>query len=138
VAATFGKELPGEDVLGLPSDVLLSVAVVGRCVAGLAEAINVRILHESRPEALTHVGSLTGSISALGQLTAAVDDAHAVSGVPLPRALVLVLGVIRNLNVAATIMDGADRAPGQLPSDGRAGAEQLAKAFCGDATCCAS
>ena len=119
MAATFGKELPGEDVLGLPSDVLLSVAVVGRCVAGLAEAINVRILHESRPEALTHVGSLTGSISALGQLTAAVDDAHAVSGVPLPRALVL--GVIRNLNVAATIMDGADRAPGQLGSAARIG-----------------
>ena len=49
VAATFGEELPGEDVLGLPRDVLLSVAVVGRCVAGLAEAINVRSLHVSPP-----------------------------------------------------------------------------------------
>ncbi len=43
VAASFQDEQPGEDVLALPRDVTLSVPVVARCVAGLAEAINIQL-----------------------------------------------------------------------------------------------
>ncbi len=131
VAATFEQERPGEDVLSLPCDVTLPVAVVARCVAALAEAINVRVRYEPAQEVLTHIGNLSGPISALGQLTAAVAEEHLPRGVPLPRSLVL--RVIRNLDVAAGIMDAADVGPGERASDGRAGAEQLAETFRGDA-----
>jgi hypothetical protein len=131
VAATFQEERPGEDVLFLPRDVTLPVAVVARCVAALAEAINVRVRYEPAQEALTHIGNLNGPISALGQLTAAVTEDHLRHGVPLPKSLVL--RIIRNLDVAAGIMDTADIGPGELASDGRAGAEQLAETFRRDA-----
>lgn len=131
VAATFQEERPGEDVLFLPRDVTLPVAVVARCVAALAEAINVRVRYEPAQEALTHIGNLSGPISALGQLTAAVTEDHLRHGVPLPKSLVL--RIIRNLDVAAGIMDTADIGPGELASDGRAGAEQLAETFRRDA-----
>jgi len=58
--------MPGEDVLTLPRDVTLSVSVVARCVAGLAEAINVQVRYEPPQDALVHIGNLSGPISALG------------------------------------------------------------------------
>ncbi len=62
---------------------------------------------------------------------AEVGEERLSDGVLLPRSLVL--RVIRSLDVAARIMDTADAGPGQLASEGRAGAEQLAKTFRGDA-----
>lgn len=131
VAAAFQEERPGEDVLSLPRDVTLAMPVVGRCVAALAEAINVQVRYELPQDALTHIGTLSGPISALGQLTAAVAEEHLAEGVPLPRSLVL--RIIRNLDVAGGIMDMADAGPGELASEGRAGADQLAQTFRRDA-----
>lgn len=131
VAASFQDEMPGEDVLTLPRDVTLSVPVVARCVAGLAEAINVQVRYEPPQDALVHIGNLSGPISALGLMMGAVGEEQLPDGVPLPRSLVL--RVIRNLDVAARIMDAADAGPGELASQGRAGAAQLAETFRGDA-----
>ena len=131
IAAAFRDEAPGENVLTLPRDVVLPVTVVGRCVAGLAEALNLRVETSSAAEAITHLASLAGALSALGQITSAVDDDAAADGVPMPRALVL--RVIRDLEVAAGLAEDVDHAPGDLAADGKAGAQLLARTFRGDA-----
>ncbi len=131
LAASFSEERPGEEVLDLPRDVTLSVPVAGRCVSGLAEAINVRLHYEPIGDAVEHVRNLSGPLSAVGLMMADVVDLDAGAGVPMPRALVL--RIIRNLDVAAGLLDGVDAAPGELASEGRAGAERLANTFRGDA-----
>ena len=83
--------------------------------------------YEPAQDALTHIGNLSRPISALGQLTAAVAEEYLAQGVPLPRSLML--RIIRNLDVAAGIMDIADAGPGELASEGPAGADQLAQTF---------
>ena len=131
IAAAFQYEAPGENVLALPRDVVLPVTVVGRCVAGLAEALNLRVATSSPADVITHLDSLAGELSALGQITAAADDAAAADGVPMPRALVL--RVIRDLEVAAGLAEEADHAPGDMAAEGKAGAQRLARTFRGDA-----
>jgi hypothetical protein len=131
IAAAFQQEAPGEKVLTQPRDVVLPVTVVGRCVAALAETLNLRVATSSPADAVTHLDSLAGELSALGQITSAVDDAAAADGVPMPRGLVL--RVIRDLEVAAGLAEDADHAPGDMAAEGRAGAQRLARTFRGDA-----
>ena len=142
VAASFEDERPGEDMLSLPRDVGIPVPMLGRCVAGLAEAITVRLAHDPPGEVVERVANLAGPISALGQMMAALEDdmsAGPTDGpdrrgaweVPVPRALVH--RIIRSLDTTARILDDAGMAPGELASDGRDGALRLAATFRSDA-----
>ncbi len=80
VAASFEEDRTGEDMLTLPRDVTLSVPVIPRCVAGLAEAINIQVRYEGPQDALERIGNLSGPISALGLLMGAVAESSYLTG----------------------------------------------------------
>ncbi len=69
LAASLRDELPGVDLLGQPRDTSIPMPLLGRCVAGLAEAITLRIATEASPTAITNISNLAGCMSALGQFT---------------------------------------------------------------------
>ena len=131
IAASLQDERPGEDMFDLARDTTLALPLLGRCIAGLAEAINVRIVNETPATAITNIGDLAGSLSTLGQFTAGSDEADwDQARVRVPRAFVLRL--IRNLEAAADIVE-TGTAPSGLAAHGVEGASRLAKTFRADA-----
>ncbi len=132
LAASLRDELPGGDMFGQPRDTSIPMPLLGRCVAGLAEAITLRIAAETPPTAITNIGNLAGCMSALGQFTAdSTDTDWDLARVRVPRAFLRL--VIRNLEAAADIAEVEGAAPGELASYGADGATALAKAFRRDA-----
>lgn len=132
LAAALQDELPGVDLLGQPRDTSIPLPLVGRCIAGLAEAITVRICNEAPQTALTNIGNLSGCLSALGQFTADTIDADGDQGVVrVPRAFLR--RVIRNLEAAADVVEAGGTLPGELGSYGADGVARLAATFRGDA-----
>ena len=129
MAATFADERPGVDVLNLPRDVTVSVSVTGRCVAGLAEAINVRLQYELIGDAVEHVRNLSGPLSAVGLMMADVVDEDAVEEC---RPLRWCCGS-SEISTWPPASSTGGRGPGAPASEGRAGAERLANTFRGDA-----
>ena len=54
LAASLRDDRPGKDMFDLARDTTVALALLGRCIAGLAEAINVRIVNEApRPRSPT-------------------------------------------------------------------------------------
>jgi hypothetical protein len=71
MAFTFANETPGADVLEAPRTAAVPLSTIGRCVAGLAEAIHIRLReHDDIEDLRVSVGQLTQALSAVGQLTA--------------------------------------------------------------------
>ncbi len=132
LAASLRDELPGVDMFDQPRDTSIPMPLLGRCVAGLAEAITLRIATETPPTAITSIGNLAGCLSALGQFTADSNDTDwELARVRVPRAFLR--RVIRNLEAAADIAEATQTAPSELASYGADGATALAKAFRRDA-----
>ncbi len=132
LAAALQDEMPGVDLFDQPPDTSIPMPLVGRCVAGLSEAITLRIATETPQTAVTNIGNLAGCLSALGQFTANSDDTDWDSArIRVPRAFLN--RVIRNLEAAADIVEAQAAAPGELASMGVDGAAALAGAFRRDA-----
>ncbi len=132
LAASLRDELPGVGLLGQPRDTRIPMPLLGRCVAGLAEAIPLRFATETPQTAITNIRNLAGCMSALGQFTADSNDTDwSLAQVRVPRAFLR--RVIRNLEAAADIAEVTQTAPGELASYGADGATALAKAFRRDA-----
>ncbi len=106
--------------------------LLGRGVAGLAEAVTLRIVTETPQTAITSISNLAGCMSALGQFTADTNDTDLeLARVRVPRAF-LHRG-IRNLATAADIAEVTQTVPGELASDGNDRGTALAEAFHRDA-----
>lgn len=132
LAASLQDELPGVDMFEQPRDTSIPTPLLGRCVAGLAEAITLRIATETPPTATTSIGNLAGCLSALGQFTTNSNDTDwELARIRVPRAFLR--RMIRNLQAAADIAETAQTAPGELASNGADGATALAQAFRRDA-----
>jgi len=135
LAFSLVEETPGADLLDAPRTAGVPLSLIGRCIAGLAEAVQVR-LHEL--DDIDHIrvtiAQLAHALSALGQLTAVgpdggrPGDAAAAVVVMLPPGLVH--RAARYLDAAATLVTAGVLPDGVHPDQ----ADQLAATFRRDAT----
>ena len=68
---TLADETPGADVIGSARTAAVPLPILGRCIAGLAEAIQIRLRERDDIDHLrTSVAQLAQALSAIGQVTA--------------------------------------------------------------------
>ena len=137
MAFSFVEETPGADILAAPRTAAVPLPVLGRCIAGLAEAIQVRLHERDDVEHLrTTITQLTHALSAVGQIIAEqTTPADATTGptvIPLPPGLVH--RTARYLEATATLLTPEAKPSIQARHLGD-GAErqQLADTFLADA-----
>lgn len=130
---TFADETPGADVLEAPRTAAVPLSTIGRCVAGLAETIQIRLReHDNISDLRVTVAQLTQALSAVGQLTADHGaSAEFQSGnvvVMLPPGLLN--RAARYLQACAQLIRDDHILPEDVPAEH---AEQLAATFAQDA-----
>jgi hypothetical protein len=114
MVVTLAEETPGADVIASARTAAVPLPVLARCIAGLAEAIQLRLRERDDIDHLrTTVAELAQALSAIGQVTA--DQRPGPAG-PAPVVVMLPPGLVhraaRYLEVAATLVHG-----GVLPED---------------------
>ena len=139
IAFSLVEEAPGADLHGAPRTAPVPLYYVGRMVAGLAEACQVRFAERDDPEhSETRVTELVKCLSVLGTIastepTRAAAGADGIAGesayVTMAFPPALLRRVARYLDAAATAAEDGATPPG---FDGRPG--QLAQVFRDDAT----
>ena len=106
---SLADETPGADVIESARTAAVPLPILGRCIAGLAETIQIRLRERDDIDHLrTTVAQLAQTLSAIGQVTAdhPPDPCAAAAVVLLPPGLVN--RAARYLEVAATLVhDGA-------------------------------
>jgi hypothetical protein len=110
---SLADETPGADVTASARTAAVPLPILGRCIAGLAEAIQIRLRERDDIDHLrTAVAQLAQTLSAIGQVTAdhPPDPCAAAAVVLLPPGLVN--RAARYLEAAATLVHG-----GVLPED---------------------
>jgi len=128
---SMADETPGADVTESARTAAVPLPILGRCIAGLAEAIQIRLRERDDIDHLrTTVAQLAQALSAIGQVTSdhAPDHAgRAATLVMMPPGLVN--RAARYLEAAATLVHD-----GVLPEDfNTTHAGQLAATFLQDA-----
>jgi hypothetical protein len=132
MVVTLAEETPGADVIASARTAAVPLPVLARCIAGLAEAIQLRLRERDDIDHLrTTVAELAQTLSAIGQVTA---DQPAGPAGPAPVVVMmmppgLMHRAARYLEVAATLAHG-----GVLPEDvGTTDAGRLAATLLQDA-----
>jgi len=127
---SVADETPGADVVQSPRTAAVPLPILGRCIAGLAEAINIRLRELDDIDHLrTTVAQLAQALSAVGQVTSdhTPDPAGRAAVVMMPPGLVN--RAARYLEAAATLVQA-----GVLPEDfSTTHAGELADTFLQDA-----
>ncbi len=130
---SFADETPGADVIEAPRSSPLPLPIFGRCVAGLGEAIQIRLRERDEIEHLrTTIAQLAHALSALGQVAAELASETSPPGgrtdvVMMPPGLLN--RAARYLEATASLVN-----EGVLPEDFSASnADQLAATFLHDA-----
>jgi len=130
MVVSVADETPGADVIGSARTAAVPLPILGRCIAGLAEAIQTRLYELDDIEHMrTTVAQLAQALSAIGQVTSdqAPDPAAGATVVMMPPGLVI--RAARYLEAAATLVN-----EGVLPEDfSTSQASQLAATFMQDA-----
>jgi hypothetical protein len=130
MVVSVADETPGADVIGSARTAAVPLPVLGRCIAGLAEAIQTRLYELDDIEHMrTTVAQLAQALSAIGQVTSdqAPGPAGGAAVVMMPPGLVN--RAARYLEAAATLVN-----EGVLPEDfSTTNASQLAATFMQDA-----
>jgi hypothetical protein len=116
LVVTIADEAPGADVLASPRTAAVPVPVLGRCIAGLSEAIMLRLAErDDLDHVRTTTAQLAQALSALGQVIAdqhnTSDTAAAIAGPVMLAPPALLNRAARYLQAAATIV----RDDGVLP-----------------------
>lgn len=126
-------EHPGADLMKLPRTTVLPLVLVGRVMAGLAEAMQVRAANESPEEVAAVVATYGQAISGMGQtIYDAADSGTADSGTAdegagregageIRFAPALLRRAARYLRTAAEQLDEGGRLPAGIPETARAG-----------------
>jgi hypothetical protein len=136
MAFSFVEETPGADILEAPRTAAVPLPILGRCIAGLAEAIQVRLHEREEVEHIrTTVTQLAHALSAVGQIIAEqttaddnrVDATMSAAVIPLPPGLVH--RTARYLEATAALLTQA-RHPGDCSPE----RQHLADTFLKDAT----
>jgi hypothetical protein len=134
MVVTVADEAPGADLLASARTASVPVPVLGRCIAGLSEAIVLRLAErDDLDHVRTTTAQLAQALSALGQVIAgqhATGDIAAGTASPVLAPPALLNRAARYLEAAAAMV----RDDGVLP-DGfdPARATQLADTFAADA-----
>lgn len=139
MAFSVADETPGADVTQSPRTAAVPLPILARCIAGLAEAIQIRLRERDDIDHMrTTVGQLAHALSALGQVTADAtpapdnDTSRTSAGDRQPVVMMppgLVNRAARYLESAAVLVTD-----GVLPEHFDAGhAQQLADTFQQDA-----
>lgn len=130
MVVSLADETPGAHVLESARTAAVPVSILGRCIAGLAEAIQIRLRERDEVEHLrSTVAQIAQALSAVGQVTSehTADLAGGAAVVAMPPGLVN--RVARYLEAAAILVN-----EGVLPEDfSPAHAGQLAATFDQDA-----
>ncbi|HEY3514603.1 MAG TPA: hypothetical protein VGL36_35815 [Kribbella sp.] len=126
----FADETPGADVIESARTAAVPLPIVGRCIAGLAEAIQIRLRELDDIEHLrTTVAHLAQTLSAFGQIAAVQAPAPAGGATVVMMPPGLINRAARYLEAAASLVN-----EGVLPEDFNAAhAGQLAATFTKDA-----
>lgn len=135
VVVTFADEAPGAGVLASPRTAAVPVPVLGRCIAGLSEAITLRLTER---DDINHIRTITTqlaqTLSALGQVIADQHTANdTVTGTTGPVVLAppaLLNRAARYLQAAAAMTRDEGVMAGRFDA---AAATQLADTFEADA-----
>lgn len=99
---SVADETPGADVTESARTAALPLPIIGRCIAGLAEAIQVRLRERDDVDHLrTTVSQLSQALSAIGQVTAN-DIPHPISH---PESVVMVMMPPGLVNRAARYLE---------------------------------
>lgn len=134
VVVTVADEAPGADVLASPRTAAVPVPVLGRCIAGLSEAIMLRLVErDDLDHVRTTTAQLAQALSALGQVMADRHTSDTVAGIAGPVVLAppaLLNRAARYLQAAAAIVRGEGVMPDRFDA---AHAAQLAETFEADA-----
>jgi len=129
---SVADETPGADVIQSPRTAAVPLPVLGRCIAGLAEAIQIRLRERDDIDHLrTTVAQLAQALSAIGQVTSdhTPDPAGRAAAVVILMPPGLVNRAARYLEAAAILVH-----QGVLPEDfSTTHAGQLAATFMQDA-----
>jgi hypothetical protein len=110
---SVADETPGADVIESPRTAAVPLPVLGRCIAGLAEAIQIRLRERDDIDHLrTTVAQLAQALSAIGQITSdhPPDPTGHAAAVMMPPGLVN--RAARYLEAAAVLVHD-----GVLPAD---------------------
>lgn len=135
MVVSVADEAPGADVLASPRTAALPIATLGRAVAGLAEAIVLRLGERDDVDHVrTTTAQLAQTLSALGQVSAAHQQSHnAMTGIAGPVIMcppALLNRAARYLETAALLVRDQDVVPADFNP---AQAEGLAATFAEDA-----
>jgi hypothetical protein len=127
---TLADETPGADVIESARTAAVPLPILGRCIAGLAEAIQIRLRERDDIDHLrTTVTQLAQTLSAIGQLTADHPPDPRAPAAVVMQPPGLVNRAARYLEAAATLVH-----QGVLPQDFTATqAGELAATFLQDA-----
>src|SRR5665811_2620201 len=81
MAFSVADETPGADVIESARTAAVPLPILGRCIAGLAEAIQIRLRERDDVDHLrTTVAQLAHALSAVGQVTADATSAAEIPG----------------------------------------------------------
>lgn len=121
-------EHPGADLMKLPRTTALPLVLVGRVMAGLAEALQVRAANELPDGVAAVVATYAQAISGMGQtIYDAADEGTADKGAGRERAgeirfaPALLRRAARYLRTAAEQLDEGGRLPAGIPETARPG-----------------
>jgi len=141
MAFSFVEETPGANILDAPRTATVPLPILGRCIAGLAEAIQVRLNERDDVEHIrTTITQLTHALSAVGQIiaeqttpgTTPADATTSPTVIPLPPGLVH--RTARYLEATATLLTPEAKPPNQARHLGDGSErQQLADTFLADA-----
>jgi hypothetical protein len=127
---SVADETPGADILAAARSATVPVAALGRCIAGLAEAMMLRLVElDDLEHVRTTCAQLAQALSAIGQVVAELDGDTSSAGNAVMMPPALVNRAARYLEAAATLVsDGV--LPPEFDSTHAAG---LAATFSNDA-----
>jgi hypothetical protein len=136
MAFSFAEETPGADILEAPRTAAVPLPILGRCIAGLAEAIQVRLHERDDVEHIrTTITQLAHALSAVGQIIAeqTTPNDNRADATTNPAVVLLPPGLVhrtaRYLAATATLLTQTKH-----PSDHSPDHQHLADTFLKDAT----
>jgi hypothetical protein len=127
---SVADETPGADILAAARSATVPVAALGRCIAGLAEAMMLRLVElDDLEHVRTTCAQLAQALSAIGQVIAELDGDTSSAGNAVMMPPALVNRAARYLEAAATLVSNGVLPP-EFDSTHAAG---LAATFSNDA-----
>jgi hypothetical protein len=114
----FVDEQPGADLLQVPRTVAMSLILVERTIAALAEAMQIRVANEPAADRVGHVDATYGqTLCGLGQITAQPASGQVSNPQEVMFPLALLRRAARYISNAADLVENGGRTPRRSSRD---------------------